>query len=75
MPSRNASVEELERRAEEQRERLTRDVTSLRQDVRRQLDVRRHVEEGVHTKPRTFYAAAAGTAAFAGYVLARTMKA
>lgn len=75
MASQTASVDELERRAEEQRERLTHDVSALRDDVRDKMDVRQYVKEGVHHKPGTFYGATAGTAAFCGYLLARTLKA
>ncbi len=75
MASRNAPVDELERRAAMERERLSRDVAVLREDVRRELDVRGRVEDGIHASPRAFYGAAAGTALVAGYVLARILKA
>lgn len=75
MSSQNAPVSELEQRAAEQRERLSRDLAVLRHDVRRELDVRRRVENGIHTNPRGFYGAAAGAALFTGYVLARILKA
>lgn len=69
------NVEELERQAEADRERVRRDVAGLRQDVRRQLDVRRRVQDGIHSNPRAYYGAAAGTALFTGYLLARILKA
>lgn len=75
MASQNAPVDELESRAERERERLSRDVARLRQDVRRELDVRSRVEEGIHTKPEAFYGAAAGAALFVGYIFARILKA
>lgn len=71
----NQNVDELERRAAEQRERVSRDVAALRREVRRQLDFRGRMEEGIHANPRGYYGAAAGTALFAGYVLARMLKA
>lgn len=75
MASTNAPVDELEQRAEKQRERLSQDVARLRQDVRRELDVRTRVEDGIHEKPGTFYGTAAGAALFVGYIIARILKA
>ena len=69
------NVEELEQRAAEQRERLSRDVAALQHDVRRELDVRGRLKDGIHTNPRGFYGAAAGAALFTGYILARILKA
>jgi Flp pilus assembly protein TadB len=69
------NVEELESRAAEQRERVSRDVAALQQDVRREFDVRARLQDGIHTHPRGFYGAAAGAALFTGYVLARILKA
>lgn len=74
-PNTRPSVDELERRAAEQRERVSRDVAALQQDMRRELDVRGRLEDGIHTNPRGFYGAAAGAAMFTGYVLARILKA
>lgn len=68
-------VIELEKRAEQQRHRLSRDVGTLRQSVREELDVRSRMENGIHDRPRAFYGAAAGIALFMGYVLARLLKA
>lgn len=75
MSSQNEPVEVLERRATEQRERLSRDVAALQRDVRREFDVRGRLAEGFHSNPRRFYGAAAGAAVFTGYVLARILKA
>ena len=77
MSSRNAllKVDELERRAEEQRERVSRDVAALQKEVRRELDVRTRLKHGIHTSPRGFYSSVAGAALFTGYVLARFLKA
>lgn len=69
------NVDELERRAAEQRERVSRDVAALQEDVRREFDVRGRLEDGIHSNPRGFYGAAAGAALFTGYVLARILKA
>lgn len=68
------SLNELEQKAEEQRQRLGRDVANLRQSMRDQLNVRSRLEDGIHAHPGVFYAAAAGTALFAGYTMARRMK-
>lgn len=75
MSSQNEPVEVLERRAAEQRQRLTQDVASLQDDVRRELDVRGRLAEGIHSNPRRFYGAAAGAALFTGYLFARILKA
>lgn len=75
IPSATPNVDELERKAARQRERITRDVAALQQDVRRELDVRARLEDGIQTNPRGFYGAAAGTALFTGYILARILKA
>jgi len=67
-------INELERRAEEQLQSVSRHVADLRQNWRNEVDVRSRVKDGVHTKPRAFYSAAAGAGALAGYVVARLMK-
>jgi hypothetical protein len=75
------SLDELELRAEEQRLRLGRDVANLRQDVaslrhtvREQLNVRGHLEDGIHAKPGAFYAAAAVVGLLFGITAARVLK-
>lgn len=68
-------INELERRAEEQLQSVGRHVADLRQNWRNEVDVRARVKDGVHTKPRAFYSAAAGAGILAGYVVARLMKA
>jgi hypothetical protein len=65
---------ELELRAEEQRQRLGRDVANLRQSMREELNVRGRLEDGIHAEPGIFYAVAAGAALFAGYTFARYIK-
>ncbi|MFP5277298.1 MAG: hypothetical protein ACLGPM_09280 [Acidobacteriota bacterium] len=75
MASPNAPVDELEQRAERERERVSRDMARLRQDMRREMDVRGRVEDGIHQKPGTFYGGAAGAALFVGYIFARILKA
>lgn len=75
MASGNAPVDELERRAEKQRERLSDDVARLRQNMKRELDVRGRMEDGIHEKPGAFYGAAAGAGLFVGYIFARILKA
>lgn len=75
MSIRNAAVDELERQAAEQRRRVSRDVAALRRDLRWELDLRGHLEDGIHARPSAFYGGAAATALFAGYVLARILKA
>lgn len=69
------NVSELEEQAAEERKRMSRDLSDLRQSVRRTLDARGRVKDGIHANPRGFYGTAAGTALFAGYVLARILKA
>lgn len=75
MASQQMSVDELERRAEDQRKRLSRDVSELRQNMQREMDVRGRVVEGIHSQPRRVYGVAAGVALFTGYLLARILKA
>lgn len=70
----NLSVDELEYLAAQQREQVRRRVATLQQDVRRGLDVPARVADGIHSNPRGFYGAAAGAAAFTGYVLAKILK-
>lgn len=53
-------INELERRAEEQLQSVSRHVADLRQNWRNEVDVRARVKDGVHTKPQAFYSAAAG---------------
>jgi len=72
--SAHLSVEELERRATEQRERVSRDVAALQQEMRREFDVPARLKDGIHTNPRGFYGAAAGAALFTGYMLARILR-
>jgi hypothetical protein len=68
-------INELERRAEEQLQNVGQHVANLRHSVHEELDMRSRVKDGVHTKPRAFYSAAAGAGALAGYVVARLIKA
>lgn len=75
MSSQKMPVDELERRAEEQRRRLSRDVAELRQNMQRELDVRGRVEDGIHAQPARFYGVAAGVALLTGYLFARILKA
>lgn len=67
-------INELERRAEEQLQSVGRHVADLRQNWRNEVDVRTRVEDGVHTRPRAFYSAAAGVGVLAGYAVSRMMK-
>ena len=69
------SVGELEARAARERERLSRDVAEIRQDVRREMDIRRRVEDRIRHKPGIAYGTAAGAAALVGYIVARVLKA
>lgn len=71
----NANVDELERQAEAQRRRVSRDVAALREDVRRELDLKERAKDRIHGNPGACYGAAAGTALFVGYLLARVLKA
>lgn len=68
-------IGDLERRAEEQLQDMGRHVANLRHSVREEFDMRGRVKDGVHAKPGSFYAAAAGGALVAGYILARLLKA
>ena len=70
----NGSVDELENRAARERERVNRDVVELRQNVRRELDVRGRIEDRIQQRPAAAYGAAAGAALFAGFALARMLK-
>jgi ElaB/YqjD/DUF883 family membrane-anchored ribosome-binding protein len=67
-------INELERQAEEQLQNVSRHVANLRNRVHEELDMRGRVKDGVHTKPGSFYGAAAGAGILAGYVVARWMK-
>lgn len=75
MSSQQVPVDELERRAEEQRLRLTRDVAELRQNMQREMDVRGRLADSIHAQPSKFYGVAAGVALFVGYLFARILKA
>jgi ElaB/YqjD/DUF883 family membrane-anchored ribosome-binding protein len=75
------SLDELELRAEEQRQRLGRDVANLRYDVanlrqtvREQMNVRGRLEDGIHAKPGGFYAAAAVVGLIAGLKVAKSLR-
>jgi ElaB/YqjD/DUF883 family membrane-anchored ribosome-binding protein len=67
-------VDELERRAEEQRGHLGSCVAGLRQSMRDEFDVRSRMKDSVHAQPRAFYGVAAGVALFIGYLFARLLK-
>jgi ElaB/YqjD/DUF883 family membrane-anchored ribosome-binding protein len=75
MASQGMPVDELERRAEEQRRRLSRDVVELRHNMQRELDVRNRLADGIHSEPGKFYGIAAGVALVVGYLIARILKA
>ncbi|HLI03847.1 MAG TPA: hypothetical protein VKU93_06215 [Terracidiphilus sp.] len=68
-------IDELEQRAEEQLRSVGRHVADLRHSVREEFDLRGRVEDGIHARPGTAYAAAAGGALIGGYILARLLKA
>jgi hypothetical protein len=67
-------INELERRAEEQLQNVGQHVANLRQSVHDEFDMRNRVKDGVHTKPGSFYSAAAGAGLLAGYAVARFLK-
>ncbi len=68
-------INELERRAEEQLRSVGQHVDNLRHSIREEFDLRGRMEDGVHARPGTAYAAAAGGAFVGGYILARLLKA
>ena len=73
MASNLRPVNELEARAEQERERVTRRVAELRQGVK-EFDVRHLAEDRVHSHPGLVYGFAAATALLAGYLGARVLK-
>jgi ElaB/YqjD/DUF883 family membrane-anchored ribosome-binding protein len=75
MSSQQIPVDELERRADQQRQRVSRDVAELRHNMQRELDVRGRVGDSIHAQPGRFYGIAAGVALFIGYLFARILKA
>ena len=72
--NRQGSVDELENRAAREREQLNRDVVELREEVRREMDLRSRAKDAIRAKPAAFYGTAAGAALFAGFALARILK-
>jgi ElaB/YqjD/DUF883 family membrane-anchored ribosome-binding protein len=75
MASNQSSVEELEARAERERQRLSRDIGEVRLEASRELDVQRRIDDRIHEKPGTAYGIAAGGALFLGYLFGRLLKA
>lgn len=73
MASNPRPVDELEARAEQERERVTQRVAELRRGVK-QFDVRHIAEERVHSRPGLVYGIAAATALMIGYLGARALK-
>ena len=67
-------VDELERQANRERERLGRHVAELRRGIEERLDVRRIAEDRIRARPGAIYGAAALLAALAGYIFARLLK-
>ena len=74
MAMNHRSEDELERRAALQREEVTRDIASVRRDLRREMDVRGRLEDRIRARPQPAYLSAAGAAAFLGFILARILK-
>jgi hypothetical protein len=74
MATNQPNVDELERKAEHQRERLGRRVVELRNGLEESLDLRRITEECIRARPGAFYGSAAVFAALTGYIFARLLK-
>ena len=75
MSTNNLSVAELEQRAAREREEVAQDLSRVRKDLRRELDVRHRFENEIRTRPALFYGVAAGCSLLIGYFFARLLKA
>jgi ElaB/YqjD/DUF883 family membrane-anchored ribosome-binding protein len=75
MATNTQAVEQLEKQAQRERERLGRHVAEMRQELEERLDLRRIAEDRIRARPAAFYGAAAAIAALVGYLFARLLKA
>ena len=71
----NPSAEQLEQRAALEREEVSRDLARVRRDLRRELDFRGRLENGIRTRPALAYGCAGAASVLTGYLLARLVKA
>ncbi len=74
MATNQQTVDELEQKAEHQRERIGRRVVELRNGLEDSLDLRRIAEECIRARPGVFYGAAAVLAVLTGFIFARALK-